>query len=67
MNRMNIFTGLRGGRFSALVALIALGLLLTASGAKAGGCGVSTSKVAVATPAPFVSPTAAIFNWAKIF
>ena len=55
MNRMNIFTGLRGGRFSALVALIALGLLLTASGAKAGGCGVSTSKVAVATPAPFVS------------
>ena len=56
MNRMNTFLRLRGGRFSALVALAALGLLLTASGARAGGCGVTTSKAAAATPAPFVSP-----------
>ncbi|HEY4741400.1 MAG TPA: hypothetical protein VIH76_12470 [Candidatus Acidoferrales bacterium] len=56
MNRMNPCRLLSGGRFSALVALIALVLLLTASGAKAGGCGVSTSKGAAATLAPFVGP-----------
>ena len=38
MNRMNIFPEVRGGRFAALVALAALGFLLTASGAKAQGC-----------------------------
>jgi hypothetical protein len=38
MNRMNIFQGVRRGRFCALAALVALGLLLTASGAKADGC-----------------------------
>jgi hypothetical protein len=55
MNRMNIFTGLRGGRFSALVALVALGLLLTASGAKADGC-ANLNKAGTAPPAPFVGP-----------
>jgi hypothetical protein len=35
MNRMNIFQALRSGRFSAFVALVALGLLFTAAGAKA--------------------------------
>jgi hypothetical protein len=35
---MNIFPEVRGGRFAALVALAALGFLLTASGAKAQGC-----------------------------
>jgi hypothetical protein len=34
---------------------MAVGILLTASGAKAGGCGVTSSKAAAATPAPFVS------------
>jgi hypothetical protein len=38
MNRINIFPGFRSGRFSALFALAALGLLLSASGAKAQGC-----------------------------
>ena len=58
MTRTNIFTGPRGRRLAALVALVTLGLLFTTSGAKAGGCGVTSSKaaVAVATPAPFVSP-----------
>ena len=40
MNRILGITSkiLRSGRFSALVALAGLGLLFTASGAKAGGC-----------------------------
>jgi hypothetical protein len=55
MNQMNIFQVLRSGRFSALVALVALGLLSTTSGAKAGGCAVSYKAGATAS-IPFVSP-----------
>jgi hypothetical protein len=55
MNQTKIFPALRGERFSALVALIALGLLLTASGAKADGC-VNLNKAGTATAAPFVGP-----------
>jgi hypothetical protein len=57
MNRMNIFQALRNGRFSALVALAGLALLLTASGAKAAGCAVP-SKAGAAPSIPFVSPRA---------
>src|SRR6202142_1064989 len=46
---------LRGGRFSALVALAALGLLLTASGAQADGC-ANLNKAGTATAAAFVGP-----------
>jgi hypothetical protein len=55
MNRMSIFQVLRSARFSALVALVALGLLFTTSGAKAGGCAVP-SKAGAAPLIPFVSP-----------
>jgi hypothetical protein len=55
MNRINILQALRSGRFSALVALVALGLLFTAAGAKAGGC-VASYKAGAAPPIPFVSP-----------
>jgi len=48
---------LRGGRFSALVALAVLGLLLTASGAKADGC-ANLYKAGAAPSAPFVGPRA---------
>jgi len=46
---------LRGGRFAALFALVALGLLLSASGAKAQGCALAfktgaTHAIAVASP-----------------
>jgi hypothetical protein len=41
MNRTNIFRVLWSGRFSVFAALVALGLLSTAAGAKAGGCGIS--------------------------
>jgi hypothetical protein len=52
---MNIFQAFRSGRFSALVALVGLGLLFTASGAKAAGCGLPYK--AGATPSiPFLSP-----------
>jgi hypothetical protein len=44
---------LRGGRLSALVALVGLGLLLTASGAKADGC-ANLNKAGTATATPFV-------------
>jgi hypothetical protein len=54
MNRKNIFQVLRSGRFSALVVLVALGLLFTTSGAKAGGCAVSY-KEGAAPSMPFVS------------
>jgi hypothetical protein len=46
---------LRSGRFSALVALAGLGLLFTASGAKAGGCGVPY-KAGITPAIPFLSP-----------
>jgi hypothetical protein len=55
MNRMNIFQAFRSGRFSALVALVGLGLLFTASGAKAAGCGLAF-KTAAAPSIPFLSP-----------
>jgi hypothetical protein len=45
----------RGGRFSTLVALVALGLLLTASGAQADGC-ANLSKAGGAPSVPFVRP-----------
>lgn len=40
MTQANIFQTFRSARFCALLALVGLGLLLTASGAKAGGCAV---------------------------
>jgi hypothetical protein len=55
MNRMNIFQELRSGRLSALVALVVLGLLFTASGAKAGGC-TPSFKTGTALSMRFVSP-----------
>jgi hypothetical protein len=55
MNRMSIFRALRSGRFAALVALVALGLLFTAAGAKAGGC-FASYKAGAAPSIPFVSP-----------
>jgi hypothetical protein len=55
MNQMNIFLVFRSGRFSALVALVGLGLLFTASGAKAGGCALP-NKTGAAPSIPFVSP-----------
>ena len=54
MNLMTIFRALRSGRSSALVALVGLGLLFTASGAKAAGC--SPYKTGAAASIPFVSP-----------
>src|SRR5450432_4082533 len=55
MNRTNIFPRLQDGRCSALVALVALGLLFTAAGTKAGGC-VASYKAGAAPAIPFVSP-----------
>ena len=55
-NRMTIFRVLRCGRFSALVALAGLVLLLTASDAKAAGCSVLPYKTVAAPSTPFVSP-----------
>ena len=57
MNRMNIFQAFRSGRFSALVALVGLGLLFTASGAKAAGCGLPY-KTGAALSISFLSPQA---------
>ena len=57
MNRKNIFRVLWSRRFSTLGALIVLGLLFTAAGAKAGGCAIPYKAGAGAAPAiPFVSP-----------
>jgi len=53
--RVSISSLLRNGRFSALVALVGLGLLFTASGAKAAGC-AGSSKAEAAPSIPFVSP-----------
>jgi|SRR5271165_5454492 len=63
MNRKNIFRVLWSRRFSALGALIALGLFFTAGGAKAAGCALSYKAGAEAARAPspaipFVSPHA---------
>jgi hypothetical protein len=58
MNRKNMFRVLWSGRFSALAVLIAIGLLFSASGAKA-GCAVPYKAGAAPAPAiPFVSPHA---------
>ncbi len=57
MNRVNMFKLLRSGRFSGVVALVGLGLLFTASGAKA-GCAPVPYKAAAAPSIPFVSPEA---------
>jgi hypothetical protein len=55
MNRMNIFHVLRSERFSALVALAALGLLFGVSGAKAAGCALPY-KTGAAPSIPFLRP-----------
>ena len=55
MNRRNIFRVLWSGRFSVFAALVALGLLFTAAGAKAGGCGIP-SKTGAAPSIRFLSP-----------
>ena len=54
--KLNIFRAVRSGRFFALVALVGLGLLSAASGAKAGGCAVP-SKTGTTSSIPFVSPS----------
>jgi hypothetical protein len=55
MNRTEIFRVLWNGRFSALVALVVLGLLLTPTGVKA-GCGMPAYKAGAAPPIPFLGP-----------
>jgi len=55
MNLMNICRAFQAGRFSALVALVGLGLFFTASGAKAAGCGLEF-KTAAAPSIPFLGP-----------
>jgi hypothetical protein len=54
MNRMNIFIVLRSGRLSAVVALVGLGLLFAASGAKA-GCAPTSYKLGAAPSTPAAS------------
>lgn len=59
MNRTNILQLLRSGRFAAVVLLVGLGLLLTASGVQAGGCSsLLPYRVGTAPAIPFVSPHA---------
>jgi hypothetical protein len=59
MNRKYVSGALWSRRFFALGALIALGLLFTAAGARAGGCAFTYKAGAGAAPAiPFVSPHA---------
>jgi hypothetical protein len=56
MKRMNIFRAVRSGWFAVLVvALVGLGFLFTASGAKAAGCALPYN-TGVAATTPFVSP-----------
>ena len=57
MNRKNMFWVLWRGRSSVLVALVVLGLLFSAAGAKAGGCAVPY-RAGAAPAIPFVSPQA---------
>ena len=54
MNRMHICRAFRSGRFCALVALVGLAILFTASGTKAAGCGL-TYKMGAAPSFPFLS------------
>ena len=51
--KLNVFRAVRSGRFFALVTLVGLGVLFTASGAKAGGCAVP-SKTGTTSSIPFV-------------
>ena len=51
--KLDSFRAVQSGWFFALVALVGLGLLSTASGAKAGGCAVP-SKTGTASSIPFV-------------
>jgi hypothetical protein len=55
MNRTNVFWALPTGRFAALVALLGLGLLFTASGAKA-GCAPLPYKTGTTSSMRFLSP-----------
>jgi hypothetical protein len=59
--KLNIFRGVRSGRFFALVALVGLGLLSTASGVNAGGCALP-SKTGTASSIPFVPLSGAVRN-----
>jgi hypothetical protein len=59
--KLNIFRAVRSERFLALVALVGLGLLSTASGVNAGGCAVP-SKTGTASSIPFVSPSGPVHN-----
>ena len=55
MNRIRNSQVIRIGRFSALIGLLGLGFLFTASGAKAGGCAPVPYKAGATTPSiPFV-------------
>ena len=67
MNRINTYRLLLSGRFSALVTLVALGLLLAASGAKADGCAPLPHKTGVAPAIPFVSPHAGNLQFGEGF
>jgi hypothetical protein len=51
---MNIFRTFPSGRFSALVALVGLGLLFTASGANGSGCGAVPYKWGAAPSSAFL-------------
>ena len=57
MNRMHICRSFRSGWFCALVALVGLAILFTASGTKAAGCGLAY-KTGAALSIPFLSPQA---------
>jgi hypothetical protein len=59
--KMNIFRVVRSGPFFALVALVGVGLLSTASAVKAGGCAVP-SKTGTAPSIPFVPLSPAVHS-----
>src|SRR3984957_20323697 len=59
--KLDSFRAVQSGWFFALVALVGLGLLSTASGAKAGGCAVP-SKTGTASSIPFVPLSGAVRN-----
>jgi len=59
--KLDSFRAVQSGRFFALVALVGLGLLSTASGAEAGGCAVP-SKTGTASSIPFVPLSGAVRN-----
>ena len=55
MNRRDVCRVFQTGRFAAVVALLGLGFLFAASGARAAGCALPY-KTGVAASVPFVSP-----------